>query len=250
MFTPRKAEIKLNFVASQIAIALAVLELDPSPSGSTYFLEDSLVGAEPRHPLLDAGVVLRVRVKGGKRSDITVKFRPCRLSQLPDAWSEPFSRDDTKLKIEQDWSGARHAVAASLVVDLPTAELASRVADGTLHQAFSSVQRDFLRDCAPIRINLSELTTFGPIEVDRWPNVAHGDLSLNVERWRAGNLDTLEISVLSDLDTATAAQHRLMKAVEDAGITPDTSKLNKTELFVSMLGAADGSHPDTLVSAI
>ena len=59
----------------------------------------------PSTPVLDVGVVLRVRGKSGPKGDSTVKLRPCRWSQLSEDFFANTETDESELKIEADWAG-------------------------------------------------------------------------------------------------------------------------------------------------
>lgn len=76
-------------------------------------------------PLLDAGVVLRSRVKdradGDVEADTTVTLRPARRSQL---FGDVTGLGAAKPKIEADWSGEKRTLAVSMTDDLTGARSA------------------------------------------------------------------------------------------------------------------------------
>jgi hypothetical protein len=76
--------------------------------------------ASPGGPvLLSAGVILWLR---SNADESTVKLGPCRRRQLVDQWtrSHPKDRDGFEYKIERDWAGDRHVLAASAVAQPKT----------------------------------------------------------------------------------------------------------------------------------
>jgi hypothetical protein len=81
-------EIKVTLQGDQTQSTVGALHLPSDGSRwQIYFCEDGTAGISPGTPLLDLGVVLRAREEsGGGKDDTTVKLRPCRRSQLTDAW--------------------------------------------------------------------------------------------------------------------------------------------------------------------
>jgi hypothetical protein len=157
-------EIKVN-VAGPVQDALAALHLDGGSEHRIWFLEDVTPGLDPALPLLSAGIILRVR--SGKFDDSTVKLRPCRRTQLTPEWVEAFE-DDGKFeyRVEEDWSGERRCLAASAVRELDPGLVAAAETDpGAL---FGKKQRNFLGDCADLRINLDAVVPVGPIRATKW----------------------------------------------------------------------------------
>ena len=75
-------EIKVN-VAGPVQDALTILGLNGGDERRIWFLEDLTPGLDPALPLLNAGVILRVR--SDTSADSTVKLRPCRRTQLTEA---------------------------------------------------------------------------------------------------------------------------------------------------------------------
>jgi hypothetical protein len=227
-------EIKVN-VAGAVPAAIGLLSLDEGEPREIYFVEDLTPGLSSAFPLLAAGVVLRLRVEADGSGDSTVKLRPCRRSQLARDWSEPAAeKNDWEYRIEGDWTGARHVLAASYVKELAAADLAAGVQDPV--QAFVRKQLDFIEACAPIRINLAALTVLGPIAATRWTKIDVGSVGkVNAERWQIGALDFLELSRKVDADEAELAQAELSYAAVRAGLAIDRSSASKTEQVLEVL---------------
>ncbi len=120
-------EIKVTIGADQVAAARD--EWLPDGEGdrrAIWFLEQRPAAAGPvTLPLLDAGVILRLRQNQDDEDDSTVKLRPCERSRLSDRWLEAEKGDGWKFTVEQDWVGDRHVLAASLVAEQGEGEIAA-----------------------------------------------------------------------------------------------------------------------------
>jgi hypothetical protein len=187
-----RVEIKVTFGAQQADAAAYALGLPEKPlDWRIYFGEDVNAGVGPGTPLLDVGVIVRARLRPEDDNDATIKLRPCRRSQLDVAWLE--ATED--VKIEADWAGDRHALAASCSkkVKASTVEAVAK-AERPLDELFTSTQHDFLAQCASAALNLKTLTLLGPVEAAQWKTVdaAPPGLHLRAERWIYDTLDFLE----------------------------------------------------------
>ena len=227
-------EIKVN-VAGAVPEAIEALSLDQGEAREIYFAEDLTPGLSSPFPILAAGVVLRLRREADGRGDSTVKLRPCRRSQLTTDWSEPAEEKDSwEYRIEGDWAGTRHVLAASYVKELATADLKAGLNDPAT--AFTSRQTALIDECAAIRINLAAVTVLGPISATRWTKIKVGSVGkVNAERWQVGTLDFLELSRRVDADEAAKAQAELVSAAVGAGLTIDRSVASKTEQVLELL---------------
>ena len=238
-------EIKVTLAGAQTRAAVEALHLPVRPDWRIYFCEDVTPGTSSATPLLDLGVVLRAREKGDGRDDTTVKLRPCRRSQLTDAWlateqGKAQNGDDWEIKVEADWSAERRVLAASCSVERGR----SVVHDGggdvrSAEVLFSPVQVAFLRDCAGGHVTLGVLSVLPPVRATRWKEVAAAPHALEVraERWTVDHLDFLELSVVSDLDDAAAKQTALVGFVESLDLTVDEQSTSKTEQVLGHLVA-------------
>jgi hypothetical protein len=232
------AEIKVTFADGQVEDAIRALELPAAPPPwQIYFCEDLTEGVSPATPLLDAGVILRARDKAGS-SDTTVKLRPCRRSQLTDSWLAMKKDGDQELKLEADWAGDRRLLAASLSADRRGDLVARGVREGReVTGLFTAEQRDFLRDCASIRVNLATLTVLPGITAVRWKTVeaAPPGLDLRAERWTVGGLDFLELSTVAGIDEAPARQAALADYVRSLGVPVGADQEAKTGQVLRVL---------------
>lgn len=230
-------EIKVSLSDRQVPKALEALA--PGGNGEPRrvgFVEDTTVGVEL--PLFRQGIVLRVRQIEDGDDDATVKLRPCRRSQLAEGWLGAEKGDGWKLRVEEDWAGARRALAVSCVADLPERRIAAAW-DGKepVGRLFDGGQRRFLRDCAGIPVNLDALTLLAPVEAARWEDVRVEDVEdVVVERWTVGELDFLELSLKKDtVEEARAAQARLERAMGALGLERDDEHASKTERVLAHL---------------
>jgi hypothetical protein len=170
-----------------------------------YFLDDLTPGVHPTLPLVESGVVLRLRSNGSDKDDSTVKLRPCRRSQLADGWQQPREGSGFKFRIEQDWAGPRRSLAASCVAKFASGTTLDTIRGrGRLAALFVPDQLDYLAACAAIRVSLDGLTPLGPIDATRWDKTAVPDAV--AERWTVGELDFLELSIRCD--TVAEAESR------------------------------------------
>ncbi len=244
MANDEQIEIKVN-IAGDVRTALQTLTLPDGAARSIYFLEDLTVGLSSTHPLLDEGVVLRLRRDHDGSMDSTVKLRPCRRSQLAKAWAEAGEEEDQwEYRIEGDWAGSRRVLAASLVVDLTAADWDQAVgANGSPSAGFNQRQRDFLQECADIRINTDSLILLGPIRATVWKKLDLSDFKVNAERWQIGALDFLELSVRvkADVDKAARSQAEFEAAVLAQGLMIEANKRSKTQTVLEFL--ADSGAP-------
>lgn len=230
---PRKVEIKVT-VDRGVDDAVAALGLGDGDRWGIVFCEDVTPAASPATPLLDLGVVLRVRRTSGRKGDSTVKLRPCRWSQLHRDYTEP---DGKELKIEADWAGDRHSLAASLTLEWDDDRLDRGLAPADL---FGERAAEFLDRCAPGRVNLATVTALRRFDAVRWaafPAEVDGvPVSIRAERWTvAADLDFLELSVVEPPGGAVKAQAALEAFATSHGLPPDKSPLNKTQRVLAHL---------------
>jgi hypothetical protein len=229
-------EIKVTVADAQVDHALGVLDLEDESRQAVWFFDDATTGVHL--PLLEAGLVLRVRVKDSGRGDVTVKLRPCRASQLAGEWFDRETGDDLELRAEEDWAGARRVLAVSAQADVG-ASVAGRVRAGAPPPAdlLSTDQASYAAACAPLRVDLRGLTALGPIAATRWKKAGGPGLDgmdLRAERWTVRGLDFLELSVRAGLDDAERRQRDLEDALGALGIaqSPDQETKNRRVLEV------------------
>jgi hypothetical protein len=205
-----------------------------------YFCEDRRVPDPATLRLLDARIILRIR-RTPDGDDATVKLRECFRDQLaPPPWLDVFSGGDHKFKVEQDRSGSRKVLAASLVTSRDSEHLddvlARRKSPRTL---FSDRQRQFLDDCAGADVDLNAVTLLGPVRVRKWDTADWSGFEVDAERWVVDPLDFLELSIRVKPDRAAAAQAGFEAALRDAGLDGDPVQETKTRLVLRRLAA----HP-------
>jgi hypothetical protein len=240
-------EIKVSCSRDQTRMAVEKLQLpEPPTPWQIYFVEDANP-ATMATPLLDLHVVIRARVRPDDDDDVTIKLRPCRASQLPDRWLGDTAKE---LKVEADWAGDRHVLAASLTEDRRQSLIPAVVAgQRAFAELFTRRQLDFLTDCAGTTINLDALTILPPVTAVRWgKEVTLGprELGLRAERWTVGGLDFLELSAVVEAgeDTSTVIQEAAIKQanmlafVDSLGISVPQDQETKTRQVLNYLVAS------------
>ncbi|MFF4346184.1 hypothetical protein [Streptomyces sp. NPDC001530] len=170
-----------------------------------------------RLPLLEAGVILRLRETLHRRDDTAAQLCPCRRSRI--AGQRP-------TRVEGEWRGERRELSAVLTTTHREHTVSGVLArKGPLHRLFTAAQRSFLDECADCPVDIDALTVLGPVAVRRWPRLAWSAAELNVERWQAtalagGSLDFVELSRRVDRQGAEIAQLALESALRRRGIDP------------------------------
>jgi hypothetical protein len=239
---PESVEVKVT-TSTQVDQAVSALELGPGKRWEILFCEDVTAAVTPSTPLLELGVILRARRKSASKGDSTIKLRPCRWSQLDADFAENAEADGAELKIEADWAGPRRSLAASMTADWDDGRL-DRVRAGELPPAalFSKRQESFLARCGGGRVNLGVVTALRSFEAVRWDafpaTVGHVELSIRAERWTlTAERDFLELSIVSDVDSAAGAQAALDSFATSRGLPVDPTSENKTRRVLDFLVA-------------
>ncbi|MFF0429541.1 hypothetical protein ACFYUJ_34845 [Streptomyces sp. NPDC004520] len=247
---PLPVEIKVNVEGD---VAAALLALGGTHGAVTtrrvWFAEDRDGVAEGRVPLLDGGVIVRFRT-GSQPDDLTVKLRPCTREQLVGRFSEPFEADSSTYKIEEDRSGDRRVLAASLTRAHPAGALADAVlpeADPAVR--FDAVQERFLRACAPA-VPFDGLVALGPVLSTKADKVQLDDLDVTLEVWSVAGMEFLEASIRvkpKDKDDAEEfearaerRQRELEEAVRERGVVLSENSENKTRRVLTALAGGFG----------
>jgi hypothetical protein len=239
-------EIKTN-IAGKVDEAIDRLGAPGSAvKRQIWFAEDGrgLAGGELR--LLANGVIVRIR-SGDGPDDTTAKLRPCDTSQLQDGWTEKFDRPGLQYRVEGDWSGAQHSLAASAVSVFGQGTQSQFAGTPLGDQSLTSGQLDFLAQCAKVPVCLSQLVALGPIASTKWSDVRVGDIEADVERWTVADLDFLELSIRlkpKGEDTEHALQERalrhqsrLLKTIGELGLQLATTADNKTRRVLTAMAA-------------
>ncbi|WP_041312663.1 hypothetical protein [Mycobacterium sp. JS623] len=240
-------EIKAN-IGGNVGDALAALG-DPSPATKrvVWFAEDRSGIVAGKLNLLSRGIILRVR--SGEDDDSTAKLRPVDSAHLTPPWADPFTEPPLKYRIEGDWSGDRHVVAASAEASHEQASLSEAVHDSRFDQIFGPQQRRLVRDGAHIAVEVGQLVALGPIDSTKWQDLTMGGVNnVDAERWAVADLDFLERSVrVKPEDDETAAhygarteqaQQNLLSAIAELKLELDTNAESKTQRVLAALAAS------------
>lgn len=243
-------EIKVN-VEGDVPAALSALGSSRGvlTSRRIWFAEDRDGAAQGRTPLLDDGVIVRLRLGGGAE-DLTVKLRPCDQEQLTGRFSDPFRAGPFTYRVEEDWSSNGRVLAASLARDCPPGTLGGAVApQADAAAAMDALQEQFLHACAP-SVPLDGLTALGPVLATKTDDVPLEDLEVALEVWSVSDLEFLEASIRvkpkdgDDRETFTARaerkQRKLHEAVRERGVTLSEHPENKTRRVLTALVGTGG----------
>jgi hypothetical protein len=99
-------------------------------------------------------------------------------------------------RIEGQWSGQRRGLAASAVSERAQGSLLEVVgAYADPAEAITGKQRQVLNQSAPQGVRVDGLVALGRIDSTKWTNVPTGGINVNVERWTAADVDTVELSI-------------------------------------------------------
>ncbi|GGL05495.1 hypothetical protein [Streptomyces flaveus] len=196
-------------------------------------------------PLLESGVILRLRTREDRRGDSTVKLRPCRRSRLTERWLAFRVGGRDELRLEADWVGEERVLAASLVTELDRGVDLPPDGGGLMQELFSPAQQEFLVDCADIPVDFRALQVLGPVQATRWRDARCRLRGLTAERWTVrgtdadgGSLEFLELSLRAAPDEAEIAQAGLEALVRRLGLESDTEQTAKTRLVLEHLRGA------------
>ncbi|MFI8997697.1 hypothetical protein [Streptomyces sp. NPDC053542] len=258
-------EIKVTFSAARAAAAAEALA--PGDGGTrrrVHFCElPSGSGESGALPLLDGGVILRLRAEsdrhgagrhdGGDRhgdgdqrgdgerrggGDSTVKLRPCRRARIGPRWLRFRKDGPDELRIESDWSTENEVLAASLTTDCgrSTVDAVTSGARPPL-TAFSRRQQEFLAECADVAVDFRALRVLGPVHAVRWRGVRLSHHELALEHWAldAHGLEWFEVSERVDPEGAEVVQASLHTLVRSLGLEPDLEQETKTRRVLEAL---------------
>jgi hypothetical protein len=238
--TVRYVEIKVNIASGDADRAMDQLGFAGSDAKrrSIWFYEHANgIDGRGALPLFHHSVIVRVRRKPGGDGDVTVKLRGPDLV-VPKAWSEPTEGEGWKFKIEGDWTGQRHSIAASLTVDVDDIDESGGGPD--LEALIDDRQVDFLHGSIDLPIDVSVLASLGPIEARTWSPAEVGFFEdVAAEWWRAGSLEFFELSLRVDAAEAIAAQTAFSRFLTDRDVPVSEMEETKTETVLRHF-AADG----------
>lgn len=199
------------------------------------------IGGRRALPLLNHHLIVRVRRSPGGSGELTIKVRAEDLV-LPDAWSVPDQGDGWEFKVEGDWAGDRHTSAASLGADFDAGD-GGRNGAPALGDIVIDRQLDFLHRAAELPVDVHALRGLGPISARAWRPSDLGferdgfEHKIAAERWQAGDLTFLELSLRVPATEATGVQLAFGAFLRDRGVPVGADQENKTGLMLRHLAA-------------
>jgi hypothetical protein len=240
-------EIKVN-VEGALGDALAALrpEGGETVKRQIWFADDRDGVLAGELPLLARGVIIRFR-SGDDPDDLTVKLRPCDRRHLIGPWEHKFDVEGFEYRVEGDWAGSRHSLAASAVSKHAQGALLGAVSDDAeAAKALHPDHRHFVEQCVHPAVRIDRLIALGPIGATKWGDRTVGDVDkVNIERWTVGDLDLLELSIRvkqKDQENAeefksraSQQQQELQAAVRAAGVQIAEREENKTQRVMTAL---------------
>ncbi|MDX2935372.1 hypothetical protein [Streptomyces ipomoeae] len=224
-------EIKVTF--SGAGAAAATRALAPDTGGArrrVYFCEALARSTAPGQlPLLDAGLILRLRAGSGRGGAATAELRPCRRSRLSERWLRFREQGPDSLCLTNVWSGDRRVLSAALVSDCGrTAVEAAATGAEPLASVFSDHQRAFLADCADTAVGFGSLSVLGPVHTIRWRGIRLDHHEVTLERCGLAAdgddddpLQWLEVSKRVAPEGAEVVQASLTALLKAKGLEPD-----------------------------
>ncbi|MGW4512016.1 hypothetical protein ACWEO4_08485 [Streptomyces sp. NPDC004393] len=246
---PRLDSIEIKVTFSDADAAAAIGTLAPDHGGArrrVYFCEALARSRVPGDlPLLNAGVILRLRDGGGRGGDVTARLRPCRRSRIGDRWLDFLAQGPDSFGLTGDWSGEHRTLSASFTTDCGSAAVAA-VASGAQQPlwALSERQRAFLADCADVVVAAGPLDVLGPVHSVRWEGVRLDHHEVTLESWTLDGprpLRRLEVSERVPPQGAEVVQASLTALLRRQGLDPAPGRGPKTRDVLEAL--THGARP-------
>ncbi len=242
------AEIKISFAGAEAVAAFEALALDRDEARHRVIHfwdrpEKSEDGARVTLPLLDGGVILRLRrddeeLETKRDADMTVKLRPC--PALPPPWRNGREGEDWEFTIEEDRTGPdfKRVVAASLEAEGKFGS-AIEAEDGSPDRMLITPQLELLAllDGGGLTEDLDGLTALGPVHTAKWKQEWDGlPGTVAIEEWTTGHdLRFLEVSVRTAISDAAEVQKRLGRALRERDVSPPAFGETKTRAVMTAL---------------
>ena len=228
-------EIKVNFTGSQIEQAKQVFGLKPDDAEKRdIWFGEIRTGRDGREalPLLDRGVILRVRAKK-ESGDVTVKLRGADGCVDVAAWNAANLAGEKK--IEGDWADRRQ-ISASLTVK--SDEVGRTDFEAGVPPIADLMSDDQLTLTHRLLVPLGEVELLGPITARKWK---HEDIGgdIDAEEWNVGGLHFLEISIVAP-EKPEQAQEDLLNRVQAADLTIAPNQEPKTTQVLKLLAGEAG----------
>jgi hypothetical protein len=215
-------EVKATIPDHQIDSALTRynLTVDNDEERYIYFF-DTLDLA-----LFKAGIIARARRIVGDDHDSTVKLRPVVPAQVPKEWKELDG-----FKLEADASEKGVVKSASLTMPVEKGLIKKVVAgERSIGVLFTKEQEEFLEALGGQRIDVDDLTSFGPLMAHRWKFEDPAcPWPITAELWRREDgARLMEVSIKSPVAQAAVAIAGFMAFLAEVGAEQDLEQQTKT----------------------
>jgi len=237
-------ELKVTLGAELVDAALAGFALTPGPAErrSIWFCERiDAYGGPTMLPLLDRGIILRVRKIHGSSDDSTLKLRGSEGAIDPGLWRRRTHAFGADARIEGDWVTDRHLVSASLDSRVKSDLIDEVAAAGRPQGVRRLLSDDQSVLAAEWLLGLDELELLGPIHAQKWEKGA-GELGAEVaaELWEIENGPRfLELSRRVNADqNPMGLQRQLEQTVRDHGLEIAPNQQTKTSTVLRHLATA------------
>ncbi|MFD0267213.1 hypothetical protein ACFVGY_11530 [Streptomyces sp. NPDC127106] len=243
----KTAEIKISFAGTEATAALGTLGLERSDGRrrSIHFWDrpqGAAAGGAVTLPLLDRGVILRLRRDKGERgsrpeADMTVKLRPC--PALPAPWRKDREGDDWEFTVEEDRTGPAFTpvLAAALQAERDAGDAHDAERSGSLDGMLVDRHRELLGAVGLTGEGLGGLTALGPVNAVRWKQEWDGlPRAVAIEEWTTGHdLRFLEVSVRAEVPDAAETGRLLLDTLRERGVPPPQTGETKTRAVMTAL---------------
>ncbi len=212
---PDKVEVKFAVHPDHTKTAQAALPLAGTPDEiyDVHFFELPPAGDPAKFPLLEQGLILRVRqVTSGGQDDATFKIRGEKAAAASATWGSLFP-NISKLEGDQNVGGeVRNSF--SITWEPPVVSLAPVLGGSEpLSKLYPSAVTTLL---AEADFGWPELLAYGPIQARKWKVEVPGfPKKLTVEFWKTATKEILEISRKVDAAEAPAFAGALAKFMSE-----------------------------------
>jgi hypothetical protein len=240
----KRVELKVTVGGTQVADGLREFRLDKDDTDDVerreiFFCERPDVRVDPPMlALLARGILLRVRRNQDRSGESTLKLRGPEGCVDPDLWGRRTDAFGKDAKIEGDWVGDRHLVAASLDSPVEAGRIGEVVAERP-HRVRRLLSDAQAKLAEKLLLGLGRLELLGPVDAFKWELTVEGlEEKVVAELWEVDErLRFLELSMRVEEDPG-GAQRRLEGTVGGRGLKIDPEQETKTKIVLEHFAEA------------